>query len=510
VLTKKESKIKNINELAFIINTYKNAGKLVVHCHGVFDLLHIGHIRYFDQAKAMGHILVVTITPDRFVDKGPHRPAFNESLRAEAVASLAAVDYVAINEWPTAEETLRILKPNIYVKGSEFKDTSSDVTGKIGREELVVKEIGAKLRFSDDIVFSSSNLINRYLSHFSEEIQEYLPLFRSRHSLENVLLAIEGLSGMRALVVGDTIIDEYHYCDAIGKSSKEPCLAMKYQSHELFAGGVMAIANHCASFAKSVDVLTTLGGNESYKDLIESKLATNIRPIFNHRPNSPTTVKRRYVEGYTFSKLFEIYIMEDSPMPEQLDSEQCAWLADNLNEYDVVVAADFGHGAISNNMIKVLINQSPFLCVMTQANAGNRGFNTISKYPRADFVCIAEHEIRLETRDLLGSLRPMVGHLGEKLTCPTFIVTQGRKGCLVSTSKGEFVQVPSFASNVVDRVGAGDAFLAVTSLLARKGADHELIGFIGNVVGALAVEVIGNAKAVDKLATIKFITSLLK
>ena len=159
-------KIKTIEELTEVLASHRAESKKIVHCHGVFDLLHIGHIRYFEQAQGMGDVLVVTVTPDQYVDKGPHRPAFNEILRAEAVASLSCVDYVAINKWPTAEETLRFLRPDVYVKGSEFKNMASDMTGKIAREEKVVREIGGTLAFAEDIVFSSTNLINRYVSNF--------------------------------------------------------------------------------------------------------------------------------------------------------------------------------------------------------------------------------------------------------------------------------------------------------------------------------------------------------
>src|SRR4030042_5866391 len=156
-----KKKIQTIKTLSQTLSILKSGNKTVVHCHGVFDLLHIGHIRYLEQAKGMGDILVVTVTPDRYVDKGPNRPAFPEKLRAEALASLHCVDFVAINEWPTAEETLRLLRPDIYVKGSDFKNVESDPTGKIGREEKVIREIGAELAFTKEIVFRSSNLINR-------------------------------------------------------------------------------------------------------------------------------------------------------------------------------------------------------------------------------------------------------------------------------------------------------------------------------------------------------------
>ena len=154
-------KIKTLEELQQITTDLRSKGKKVVHCHGVFDLLHIGHIKYFKEAKSMGDILVVTLTPDKFVNKGPGRPVFNQQLRAESISALECVDYVAINHWPTAEKTLRLLLPNYYVKGQEFEKLQ-DKTGKIKKEIQAVKEIKAEMRFTHEIVFSSSELIKEH------------------------------------------------------------------------------------------------------------------------------------------------------------------------------------------------------------------------------------------------------------------------------------------------------------------------------------------------------------
>jgi len=270
------------------------------------------------------------------------------------------------------------------------------------------------------------------------------------------------------------------------------------------------VANHTASFVKSVDLLTTLGEADSYEEFVRSRLQPNVTPHFYFKPETSTIVKRRYIDGYSLSKLFEVYVLDDSFLPAEIDFAQCSWLSENLKNYDIVISADFGHGAISNKIVETLSKDAPFLSVMTQANAGNRGFNTITKYPQADFVCIAEHEIRVETRDLNGKLRPMITSLARKLDCDCFVVTRGRRGCVIGSKGDRFAQVPSFAARVVDRVGAGDAFLSITSLLARLGVDYEVLGFVGNVVGALAVGVIGNTKPVDKLSVKKYITSLLK
>ena len=154
-------KILDLDKLAEELSDLKSKGKKIVHCHGCFDMMHPGHIKYFQASKKMGDILVVTVTPDQYVDKGSGRPVFDQYLRTESIAALECVDYVAVNRWPTAENTLRLLVPDYYVKGQEFEKLQ-DKTGKIQKEVGVVKEIGGEMRFTHEIVFSSTKILNRY------------------------------------------------------------------------------------------------------------------------------------------------------------------------------------------------------------------------------------------------------------------------------------------------------------------------------------------------------------
>jgi rfaE bifunctional protein nucleotidyltransferase chain/domain len=154
-------KILDLDKLAEELSDLKSKGKKIVHCHGCFDMMHPGHIKYFQASKKLGDILVVTVTPDQYVDKGSGRPVFDQYLRTESIAALECVDYVAVNRWPTAENTLRLLVPDYYVKGQEFEKLQ-DKTGKIQKEVDVVKEIGGEMRLTHEIVFSSTKILNRY------------------------------------------------------------------------------------------------------------------------------------------------------------------------------------------------------------------------------------------------------------------------------------------------------------------------------------------------------------
>ena len=150
-----KDKIQELEQLAEIIEQLKGEGKTVMHCHGCFDLLHIGHIKHFEAAKAGGDVLIVTLTPDHLVNKGPGRPAFNEQMRMEALASLEVVDYVALNKWATSIETLELLKPSFYVKGSEYKDFEKDLTGNIQNDIVTSRDVSEEVSW----VFSHLNLL---------------------------------------------------------------------------------------------------------------------------------------------------------------------------------------------------------------------------------------------------------------------------------------------------------------------------------------------------------------
>ena len=167
-MKKEAMKIIDLAELSLKLNELRTRGNKIVHCHGCFDLMHPGHIKYFQAAKKMGDILVVTVTSDRYVDKGPGRPVFSDVLRAESIAALQCVDFVSINNRPTAEEPLRLLKPHCYVKGQEF-ETIEDKTGKIQKEYAVAEDLGIKVCFTHDIVFSSTQLLNNHFLRSAED-----------------------------------------------------------------------------------------------------------------------------------------------------------------------------------------------------------------------------------------------------------------------------------------------------------------------------------------------------
>jgi rfaE bifunctional protein kinase chain/domain/rfaE bifunctional protein nucleotidyltransferase chain/domain len=509
VPAKKNSKILSLEELAQLTASLRAQGKTVVHCHGVFDLMHIGHIRHFEQAKQLGDVLVVTVTPDCYVNKGPNRPVFTETHRAWAIAALSSVDYVAINRWPMAIDTIKFLKPSIYVKGNEFRD-GKDRTGAISQEAEAIEAVGGRMAFTGDIVFSSSSLLNRYFGVLSEQAQAFLTAFCTRHSSDDVLRYLEETRRLKVLVLGEAIIDEYTYCETLGKSGKEPILAARYINSERFPGGILAVANHVTAVSDRVTMLTCLGEVCTEEDFVREHTKAAVEKLFLYVPNTPTIVKRRFLESYPLQKLFELYVMSDFECWTAKSAELSRRLNDILPEFDLVIVADYGHGMITPEVAAVLSSEARFLAINTQVNAGNQGFNTVSKYQRADYICISERELRLEVRRPRGDLRQIVHDVSAKLSCDRLLITRGNLGCLCYERSEGFVEVPAFSGQVVDRVGAGDAVLAITATCAAQQTPMDVIGFVGNCVGLQAVGTVGNKSFIERVPLARYIECLLK
>ena len=505
-----QDKIRTIEELAGITQQLRNAGKAVVQAHGTFDLLHLGHVRHLEAARRLGDTLVVTVTADRFVNKGPGRPVFTEWLRAEMLAALSYVDWVAINPSPDAVSAIDLIRPQFYVKGQDYQNPEGDVTGKITAERDAVEQHGGNLRFTDEVTFSSSELINRHLNVFEPHVRQHLDSLRTDGGLAEILALIDSIRDYRVLLVGDAIIDEYQYVLPMGKSPKENMIATRYQDRELFAGGVFAAANHLASFCREIDIVTSLGAQNSFEEFIRGSLHPNVRLHNVMRPGAPTTRKRRFVDPSYMRKLFEVYFMDDEPLPGESQWQLDTMIGQLAPKADVVIVTDFGHGLIGPSSIEMLSETAPFLAVNTQSNSANLGYNLITKYDKADYVCIDAPEARLATSDRVSNIGDIAHRLQERVDCPKIIITQGKHGCVTYERGGVVHTIPAFADHVVDTVGAGDAFLSITAPLVAAGGPAHQVGFVGNVVGALKVEIVGHRRSVDKASLVKAITGMLK
>lgn len=495
------SKILDESSIGKTLSEIRRPGITVAYCHGVFDLLHPGHLDHLAEAKAMADVLVVAVTSDEFVNKGPGRPVFKAETRARMLSALEIVDFVIVSHYATAVALLDLVKPDFYVKGPDYRDPSQDATGNIASEMAVTEQNGGTVIFTDAPTMSSSSLINFAGLAHTEELKQWLTSVKNQLSESEIDLMFEEIAGLRVLVIGEAIIDRYVFCEALGKTSKEPVLAFLRKTEEVQMGGTLAIAKHVAGLGAMTTILTRVG-DDSWGQLAKKEISkfSAITPILQTGNVSKTIVKTRFVDESTGTKVFETYEMTDGATSQEEDENFAALLVGIVNDFDLVLVADYGHGLLSNSVIQILAQSEVTLCVNTQSNAGNRGFNSISRYGRVDIVCLNGSELQLELRRKNTTVRSLLPELGTLTGANWLITTEGAKGLSIWSPNNEIAEMPAFTSQVTDRIGAGDALYAVVSLLLKIGAPLSAVGLFGNLAGASMVSEIGNRNSLDTVS----------
>ena len=485
--------------------------KKIVLCHGTFDLLHVGHLHHFKEAKNHGDILIVTLTADQFIFKGPDRPAFNQDYRSEMIAALDLVDAVAVIDEKSAIPALNAVRPDFYVKGPDYIDETADITGKIKAERELCESFGGQLAFTTTPTFSSSALLNKHVADISEELKEKLTYIKNNNGARKVVDYLDQMKDLSILFVGETIIDQYSYVDTLGKSAKDSHIATQFIEEEKFAGGVIAAANHLSELCDNVRVLTAIGTADSQIDVIEASANKNISIELFPIPGGTTTRKQRFIDRSYMRKMFEVYHMDDSPLDAETDKKFLQVLEEEIAKADLVIVTDFGHGLLSDSAIDLLQRKAKFLAVNAQTNSGNRGFNLVTKYNHADYVCLDEPEFRLAAHDKHTNIHILIEDKFAQITsAKQGVVTHGKHGCYVYGKDGTTFNLPAFSSNSVDTMGAGDAFFALSAPMAALGADKHEIALVGNIAGVQMIKVLGHRSHVERILLEKYIETLLK
>src|SRR5579859_130013 len=344
-------KIVSVDQLRELVQQAQKDGKVVVQCHGCFDILHPGHLRHLAWAKEQGDVLIVSVSADTVVNKGFQRPYVPEALRAENLAALEFVNYVTIDDHEWAGPLLELLKPNIYTKGKEFENVH---TGRLGRERQMVESYGGQMRFSSgDVVYSSTRIIEDLKERLDPGV-ELIQAFCKRHGIteDGVVRTIDRMHGKRVLVVGDTIVDRYVYCDRLGMSAEAPVLVVRPLESDTFLGGAAVVARHvnhlggearfCTAIGKDVDgdyVRTELAHRQVSADLIVDT-------------TRPTTVKTRYLcEG---KKLLNVNQFRDYDLDLPIASQLREKIEAAGATADAIVICDFGYGVITKSLLECL------------------------------------------------------------------------------------------------------------------------------------------------------------
>ena len=483
-------KVKTLEQLCEVLGP-RPRGKTVVMCHGVFDLVHPGHIRHLVYAKDKADILIASLTADAHITKAHYRPFVPQDLRALNLAALEMVDYVIVDPNPTPIEHIGRIQPDYFAKGYEYVD--GGLNPKTAHELDALKSYGGDILFTPgDIVYSSSHLIESGPPNIA--IEKLLALMEAENlTFDRLRQIIKQFEGQTIHVVGDTIVDSLTYTTMIGGMTKTPTPSVRYDNRVDFIGGAAVVAKHLRAAGAKVTFSTVLG-DDSLKDFVLEGLAESgveVLPIIDQ--TRPTTHKNAFVCGdYRLLKVDTL----DNRSISDADAEKITGHIRNASAR-AVVFSDFRHGIFNRRTIPVLTDAIPQGIYRVADSQVASRWGNILEFKGFDLLTPNEREARFSLADQDTGVRPLAAKLHEEADCKTVILKLGDRGLLACRVGKEgdprtFFVIDSFVEHVVDAVGAGDALLAYATLSMLVDSSVVAASILGSFAAALECEVDGN------------------
>ena len=482
-------KITSCEDLSAIIGPRPRA-KTVILCHGVFDIVHPGHLRHLAYAKQKAGILVASVTADAYVFKPGHHPYVPEVLRAQNLAALEMVDYVLVDRHSTPVQTIQVLQPDYFAKGYEyFVDGPSPETRV---EEAALAVYGGEMVFTPgDIVYSSSALLEAQAPKLA--LEKLLSLMETEGiGFADIRKALHSLSGLTAHVVGDTIVDGYSECSLLGAAGKSPTFSVRLERTDRFTGGAGIVARHLKSAGATVFLSTVLGADDRGTFALRELDEAGVKCHLTIDRTRPTPYKERFIAAG--QKMLQVDQVDNRPIPEPAVRALCDQL--RASTADVVIMSDFRHGIFTRDSIGRLVVAIPIGRMKVADSQVSSRWGNILDFKNFDLITPNEREARFALGDQDTIVRPLGLHLFREAHCRNLILKVAERGLIAyrrgSDEPRDFFALDSFADQVVDPIGAGDALLAYASLVLASTQNLLMASILGAIGAAVACERQGN------------------
>lgn len=484
-------KLKTPDDLKNLIGPLPREKKVVM-CHGVFDVIHPGHLRHLLYAKSKADVLVVSLTADIHIVKGKYRPHVPQQLRAANMAAYEFVDYVIVDKNSTPLENISIIQPDFFGKGYEY--TKEGKPHPRTQEEInTLQHYGGQILFTPgDYVLSSSRLIDASPPDIKYDKLEMLINFQ-KISFDDLRTTLKKIPGKKVHVLGDTIVDSYTRCAMIGGQTKTPTMSVLFEEKKDFLGGAGIVAKHMKAAGAKV-VFSTVLGNDSYKDFVINDLKENEIECKVHVDNLRPTVNKNAIVVNDY-RLLKVDTLDNAVVPESIIQKMASDI--EKTPADAIVFSDFRHGIFNKQTIPFLARHIPDGMLKVADSQVASRWGNITEFRNFDIVTPNEREARFALADQDSGIRPLAEELHRKTDCRYLILKMGDRGVLCSKSQihedmNSFFLVDSFVDHLIDPVGAGDALLAYGTLAFLASNSIEQAVILGSIAAACLCEHDGN------------------
>ena len=446
--------------------------KSIAFVSGNFNVVHPGHLRLLKFAAEQADVLVVGVNSDKVT--GVTLP---QDMRLENVRSISMVDYAVRLDEP-ADTFVAALKPNVVVKGKEFGS-------RFNPEQAAVDSYGGRLVFSSgELSFASLSLLERDYSADIAAIRKPLD-FPERHGFDisGLKSTLAKMSGMRVLVIGDLIIDDYITCDAVGMSQEDPTIVVTPIITKTFVGGAGGVAAHARSFGADVRYCTSVGEDESAKFALDALEQQGVRcDLFADSTLNKTLLRVNYLRQHTASADIQ---------RKMLTAVEAA-----LAKCDLVLFSCFNYGCLPQDLVDAITVKARATGVMLAADSqASSQIGDVSRYRGMTLLPPTEREARLALNDFESGLADVGERLIAKARAENLVITLGAEGMLINALHDGVLRtdrLPAFNLSPKDVSGAGDSFFMSAAMALRVGADIWQSSYLGALAAALQVSRVGN------------------
>ena len=476
---------KSLAALREIHDLVKN-DKRIVFVSGNFNIVHPGHLRLLQFAAENGDYLVAGV-----LDDSSSGAALPEDLRLDGVRSIGFVNYAFILK-DKPEDFIAALKPHFVVKGKEYEERVND-------EKSVVESYGGQLIFgSGEVRFSSLELLKKEFLETPGSNISHPYDFLKRHSFNfsHLEKTLSKFSGMRVVVLGDLIVDDYITCDPLGMSQEDPTIVVTPVHTDRFIGGAGIVAAHAQGMGAEVEFFSVVGHDETARYAHEKLASYGVVANLIEDASRPTTLKQRYrARGKT---LLRVSQLRQHDIGQDLSKTFLNTFRDKIQKADLVVFSDFNYGCLPQKLVeKVLSYCAEKNIPMVADSQSSSQTGDVSRFKGMMLITPTEREARLAVRDSQTGLVMVADLLRKKARAKNVVVTLGSEGVLIRSDSDNSHdlhtdQLPAFNTAPKDVSGAGDSLLITSSMALAAGNSIWESVYLGSLAAACQVGRVGN------------------
>lgn len=475
------------------------AGRLrsgrVVLCQGHYNVIHPGHLRFLEHARSLGEVLVVGLIADRVLRQSEaSRHLFSQDERADALAAQADVDHVLILDEFDLKQVIAALHPAVFVLGKEFEEEFAD---RVAVEVAQARESGSAVVYhSGQTIYAQDDLGGRSAD---QQEQERRSSFRASCQRQGVdlaaaLAATAGFAERRLVVLGDTIVDQYVACDALGMSAEAPVIALKELRSREYIGAAAIVACHIRALGASCDFVSVTGDDEPGRLTGRTLAERGVEAHLFTDPARPTTFKIRYMVGN--QKLLRVSRLEETSIPREVEKAVIGRLQELIPHANGVVVSDFVYGLVTPRILDAVqsLARKAGVPIFGDLQCSSQ-VGSVLKFKHFTLISPNEREARIALGDKDSGLEKVAYKLLARTDCAGLLLTLGGQGFVAYDNRGAAVRSESFPAldpNPVDVTGGGDALLSAVAVAMSSGWGLMQASALGTCVAALAVGRLGN------------------